>query len=83
MNGFRDKYELAGHSCSRMMFHCEGDSLCAGWGSPYVHTGGGSPVGIDVCSTLMVERVVVGRWVEITQTLEGPFSALSKPIFAL
>jgi len=45
MNGFRDKYELAGHSCSRMMFHCEGDSLCAGWGSPYVHTGGGSPVG--------------------------------------
>ena len=39
------KYALAGYTCSKYMDNCARSSNCVRWGSPYVHTGGGSPVG--------------------------------------
>ena len=42
---FKAKYALAGYTCSKYMDHCATSSNCVRWGSPYVHTGGGSPSG--------------------------------------
>ena len=46
---FLARYNLAGHTCNGIMTGCETcgntNDCCVSWGSPYIHTGGGSPNG--------------------------------------
>lgn len=44
-NLFRETYLMAGHYCLTLKFDCEENELCVDYGSPYIHTGGGTPTG--------------------------------------